>query len=704
MGFDSCFAGRILWAAAVGLAVLAPYPLFGERQITFEPCLAAEGRQREFVSRSADYTLSVSPGQALLQSGRGKATSAVLRMKLLNANPSAGAAPSEQLPGWANYFIGNDRSQWRTNVPIYAKGSYRRVYPGVDVVYYGNQGSLEYDFVASPQADPNVIRLAFEGASRIEIDSEGGLRLETVAGPLQMRKPVVYQQVGSTRRQVAGGYQVRDRLEVMFRVGDYDRFKPLIIDPTLVYSTFFGGSGDENRTGIARDSRAGDIAVDRDGNADVTGNTASSDLHGVNALPGSNAGGADAFVLKLDPNGSLLYATYLGGSGTDRGFGIAIDSAGNAYVTGRTQSPNFPTVNPLQCSLGGIEDAFVVKLNASGSALLYATYLGGSGQDDGLSIAVDSAGNAYVAGETESRDRPVVNAFQRTFGGGAFDTYLAMLNPQGSALVYSTYLGGTGNDSLGRVTVDPSGNADVVGYTDSTNFPTVKPYQASLRGNPCAYIVKFDPAGSVVYSTYLGCDDAALGVAADSSGNAYVVGAAGGAEFPITAGAIQTPANSTDAFVTKLDPAGVALVYSARFGGSGQDVAFGVAVDAWGNAYVTGPTLSSDLLVTTDYLRSYNDGVSDGFVMKLDAAGSRILYSTYIGGAEEDTPFGIALGANSFCITGLTTSLNFPATNAVQPIYGGGRGDVFVLKIADGPAAPLLVRIFSAASFIGEVS
>jgi hypothetical protein len=357
------------------------FPLTAAPQVSFEPRLAANARPTEFVSRTAGYPLMLSPTQVVLQL-REKAT-AVLRMKLLNTNPEPRGAGLEELTGKANYLIGNDPAQWRINVPTYAKVIYQGVYPGIDVIYHGNQGSLEYDFVVAPRADPRVIRLIFEGAERVEIDSQGSVRLETVKGPIHVRKPVVYQRVGDGRQRVAAGYLLLGRGEVAFQLGTYDRSKPLVIDPTLVYSTFFGGSGDENRTGIARDPRAGDIAVDREGNAYVTGNTASSDLPGINTFQGSNAGGADAFVLKLDPNGSLVYATYLGGSGTDRGFGIAVDSAGNAYVTGRTQSPNFPTVNPLQRSLGGIEDAFVVKLNASGSALLYATYLGGSGQDDG---------------------------------------------------------------------------------------------------------------------------------------------------------------------------------------------------------------------------------------------------------------------------------------------------------------------------------
>jgi len=476
MRLDLQFSQCFLWVAAVGLVVIAPCPLFGARQINFEPYLSPDGRQTKFASRTAGDTLLVSPSEAELRLVRGTATSAVRRMRLLNANPKASAAGLEELTGKVNYFIGNDPAQWRTNVPIYAKVTYRGIYPGIDVVYYGDQGSLEYDFVVSPRADPRVIRLTFDGADRVDIDPQGSVRLETVAGFVFVRKPVVFQKMGPQRRQVAGKYLLLGLNEVAFQLGTYDRSKALVIDPTLVYSTFFGGSGDENRTGIARDPRAGDIAVDGAGNAYVTGNTASTDLHGTNAFQGSNAGGADAFVIKLDPTGSLVYATYLGGSGTDRGFGIAVDSSGTAYVTGRTQSANFPTVNPLQRNLGGSEDAFVVKLNAAGSVLLYATYLGGSGQDDGLGIAVDSTGSAYVAGETESRDRPVVNAFQRTFGGGAFDTYLAKLNPQGSSLVYSTYLGGTGNDSFGRITVDSSGNAYVVGYTDSTNFPMVKPF------------------------------------------------------------------------------------------------------------------------------------------------------------------------------------------------------------------------------------
>lgn len=675
---------------------------YGQLPLSFEPCLDADCGSVQFLSRGMGYSLSLTSTAAVVEFLEPRAT---LQMKLAGANQRPRTVGFEELPGKANYFYGNDPKRWRTNIPTYAKVRYQEVYPGIDLIYYGNQGRMEYDFVIAPGADPNRIRVALRGPDSIALDATGALVLDTAARQLRLNQPIAYQPGGW---KVAVSY-VLHGMDIGFRVGRYDRSKPLIIDPVLVYSTYLGGSGDENGTGIARDPKAGDIAVDRDGNAYITGNTSSPDFPTVNPVRGSS-GSPDVFIVKLNAAGTaIVYSTYLGGSGIDRGFGIALDAASNAYVTGRTQSADFPTVNPLQRALGGSEDAFVVKLNATGSALLYSTYLGGGGQDDGLSIAVDAAGNAYVAGTTESRDRPTVNAFQPAFGGGVFDAYLAKLNSQGSALVYSTYLGGSGSDSLGRVAVDAAGNAYVTGTTDSTNFPTANAFQKALRGSPTVFVAKFNPQGSVVYSTYLGGSDAdgGLAIAADRSGNAYVAGVAGSKDFPVTPGALQPQSSGDDVFVTKLDASGSALIYSTYLGGSGLDVALGIAIDSTGNAYLAGATTSTNFPLTTDAIQtSYLGGAIDGFAAELNAAGSALLYSSYLGGAENDTPFAVAVDpAGNFYLTGITNSLNFPVTSgAFQPTYGGGRGDAFVVKIAGGPPAPALLTTVSAASFMSGAS
>ncbi|MBI4491031.1 MAG: SBBP repeat-containing protein, partial [Deltaproteobacteria bacterium] len=390
---------------------------YGKLPLSFEVNQGQTDSQVKFLSRGRGYTLFLTSTEAALvlkqqaagsrqktagskqQAGQTQrsALQTVLRMKLVGANLNPEIAP-EALVGKVNYFIGNDASKWRTNIPTYANVHYQGVYPGVDLVYYGQQGQLEYDFIVSPGADPTAIRLAFEGAGKIEIDDQGDLVLSTDGGEIRLRKPFVYQEVDGVKKEIQGSYvlnpksKIQNLKSVGFQVAAYDVSKPLVIDPVLNYSTYLGGSGNDAGMGIA---------VDSTGNAYVTGYTDSVNFPTLNAVQGPQ-GGTDAFVTKVSPNGSaLLYSTYLGGSGNDVGSGIAVDSAGNAYVTGSTDSTNFPTSLALQFDQGAT-DAFVTKLSPNGSALLYSTYLGGAANDAGHGIAVDSTGNAYVTGYTDS--------------------------------------------------------------------------------------------------------------------------------------------------------------------------------------------------------------------------------------------------------------------------------------------------------------
>ncbi len=379
---------------------------------------------------------------------------AVVRMKLVSSNAKPRAEALGELPGKANYFIGNDPKKWRTNIPTYAKVRYRDVYPGVDLVYYGSQRQLEHDFIVAPAADPSSITMSFDGAKKLSLDAQGNLILATTDGEVRLQRPVVYQEIDGARREISASLVLKDTHQVGFRVAAYDSNKPLVIDPVLFYSTYLGGSGSDN--GAA-------IAVDSAGNAYVTGQTGSTNFPTTSGtFQSSFAGGdaswaglaLDAFVTKVNPTGSaLIYSTYLGGSANDAAIGIAVDSAGSAYVTGLTDSTNFPTTSgAFQTSFGGgTTDAFVTKLNTTGSALVYSTYLGGSGifvccAEEGYSIAVDSTGAAYVTGVTNSTNFPTTSgAFQTSFG-GTLDAFVTKLNAAGSALVYSTYLGGSGLD------------------------------------------------------------------------------------------------------------------------------------------------------------------------------------------------------------------------------------------------------------------
>ncbi|MBI3303648.1 MAG: SBBP repeat-containing protein [Deltaproteobacteria bacterium] len=447
--------------------------------------------------------------------------------QLVGTNPNPRVAGLEELPGKVNYFRGNDPQRWRTDIPTYARTKYQDVYPGVDLVYYGDQRQLEYDFVVAPGADPGVIRLAFDGLVGaihelpLRIADNGDLVLLTGSGEVRFLKPQIYQEINGNKRFIPGQYVLFDpetqdsefrTYEVGFQVAAYDASKPLIIDPVLSYSTYLGGSGSEFAAGIA---------VDTSGNAYVTVST-------------------PCFVAKINAAGSaLVYSTYLGGA--DACGDIAVDAAGNAYVVGTTSSPDFPTVNPLQRTLGGGSDAFVAKPNAAGS-VVYSTFLGGSstefagGSSASGSSAVDAAGNAYVTGITCSSDFPTfptMNPIQATNHGGdsscGFDAFVAKINAEGSALVYSTYLGSSGHEEVGQIAVDAAGNAYVTGRTYASDFPTANPLYPFGGGdegvNADAFVTKINAAGSaLVYSTFLGgsARDYGNGIGVDAAGNAYV--------------------------------------------------------------------------------------------------------------------------------------------------------------------------------------
>ena len=609
-----------------------------------------------------------------------------LRMNIEGANATPEVQGADELAGKVNYLIGNDPDKWRTNIPTFGRVQYAGVYPGVDLVYYGSQSQLEYDFEVRPGADASRIALNFEGADHLALDAASGdLLIETSVGVMRQQKPLVYQKVDGARRTIESGYNLRGGGRVGFRVGAYDASHPLIIDPVLAYSSYLGGNSAES---------GDNIAVDSLGNAYVTGQTLSTLFPTTPGAIDNTLGVADAFVTKFNAAGSgLVYSTYLGGSVHDSGLDIALDSAGNAYLTGATFSTDFPTTlgafdttfnNPDT----GHADAFVAKLNAAGSGLVYSTYLGGGVGEAGRGLAIDSAGNAYLAGLTSSINFPTANAIQSAYGGGTFDAFVTKLNPTGSALVYSTYLGGNGEDNGNDIAVDSAGNVYVTGLTSSDNFPTANAFQGINFGGQHAFVTKINASGSVlVYSTYLGgnSSDTAYGIAADSAGNAYITGETSSDNFP-TANAIQgSRGGPSDAFMTKLNASGSALVYSTYLGGNSLDFGFGIAVDSAGNAYVTGTTNSDDFGTTTNAIQGSRSGSFDDFVTKINASGSARVYSTYLGGSSNDSGQAIAVdAAGNAYVTGITSSTNFPTTtDALQTAGGGGIGDAFVAKIGD---------------------
>ncbi len=595
-------------------------------------------------------------------------------LEFIGADPGrtiVGMRPDEAV---SNYFIGNDPAQWQRSVPSFREVWFKGVYPGTDLKLYGRGDTLAYDFIVDPGADVDNIKLSYNGIESLYLE-HGELVVATAIGEVRQKPPYLYQVVGDRRIEIAGGFRLLDDRTYGFAVGDYDRVYPLFIDPDLVYSTYLGGSGSDY--GAA-------IAVDTSGNVYVTGYTASTNFPTSGAYQGTYGGGGyDAFVAKLAANGSLSYSTYLGGSGDDYGRGIAVDSSGSAYVFGYTTSTNFPTAGAFQSTYGGgTNDAFVTKLAANGGSLIYSTYLGGSGDDYGGGIAVDSSGEAYVTGQTSSSNFPTSGAFQGANGDG-FDAFVTRLAPNGGSLSYSTYLGGSSEDYGRGIAVDSSGNAYVVGYTLSTNFPTAGSYQTANAGSYDVFVSKLAANGGLSYSTYLGggADDIGRGIATDVSGNVFVTGYTASSNFPV-AGAYQgANGGGFDAFVVKLAANGGSLTYSTYLGGNGTDAGYSIAIDAAGSAYVTGQTSSGNFPLANAYQSAYGGGTNDVFVTKLAANGDSLNYSTYLGGSGDDYGYGIAVRSSGVAfLTGPTNSSNFPTVRAHQTTNGGSY-DAFIARL-----------------------
>ena len=625
--------------------------------------------------------LGISPRLAD-QTGSGNQSRPVLRMELANANPNSRTLCSELLPGESNYFLGNDPTRWITHIPNCARVRYEQVYPGIDLVYYGNHEQLEYDYVLAAGADPDQVRLKLGGPRSIRLSTSGDLIIDVKGSRFLLRKPQAYQTGKNGKEWVRARYALYATNLVGLKVGAYDHHQPLIIDPVLSYSTYLGGSGGD--TGAA-------VSVDSSGNMYLVGTTSSLDFPTTaGVVKPALAGATDVFVTKLGPAGSPVFSTYLGGTGSDSGAGVAVDSAGNVYITGTTSSTNFPTTPGVeQTALKGSSDAFVAKLNSAGTSLVYSTYLGGSGSETGNGIAVDSSGSAYITGATSSADFPMIGgSFQTVPGGGSSDAFITKLSPDATSLVYSSFLGGGGSESGASVAVDASGEAIVTGSTSSTNFPTLAPLQATLAGGTDAFVTKVSANGTaMVFSTYLGGTgtDQGSALALDGAGNVYLTGSTSSNNFPTVGPAQSTLGGGTDAFVSELKLDGSALVYSTYLGGSGTDSGNGIALDSSGNAYVVGATSSADFPAVNP-MESYNSSsqtLTDAFLVQVPPGGASFTFSSFLGGSSNDIASGVAVdtGGNAYII-GTTGSIDFPVTiGSFQPTFGK-ISNVFVSKVS----------------------
>ncbi len=652
---------------------------------SFEPNRGQARRGIDFISHGPGYAFSLAPNEADLQfiatepGTPSLKQERTLRIKLQGANSHARAQGREAQSGRSNYFIGNNREAWQTDIPQYGRVEYAKVYPGIDVAYYGNHQQLEYDFVIAPHADPRRIRLAIEGADRIQIDETGDLLLRVGSAEIRQEKPVLYQDSPEGRRRLKGRYVIRGKNHVGFEVGDYDKHKPLTVDPVLVFSTYFGGNGDDIGTGIR---------VDATGNIYISGTTGSTNFNG-NPIPGTPPGqplsgtGKAAFVAKINSSGALVYSSYIGGTNDQAfGSGLAVDSSGNLYLVGNTSAADFPTVSPIQATYGGDTDVFVLELNSTGNGLIYSTYLGGSALDYAENVEVDASTNVYLTGSTSSSNFPTINAEQPTYGGGSIDAFAAKISPGGASLVYSTYIGGNSGDFSNGLTIDSSGNLYAFGDTGSTNFPVENAFQPVFGGGSSdGWLVKLSATGSVIYATYIGgsAGDTVRGAKVDLNGNLHLTGTTVSENFP-TLNAIQPQygGGTSDGWVASLNSSGSALIYSTYLGGSSDDAASDLALDANDNVYVAGATSSVDF-PTVNAIQNNNAGGYDAFLTKINASGTALVFSTYLGGSGNDWARQLAVdSAGRAYLTGTTSSPNFPTVSPLQAAFGGGPEDAFI--------------------------
>ena len=570
-----------------------------------------------------------------------------------------------------NYYVG-DPSTWRTRVPTFETVAYLDLWSGIDLLTWGRRDGLKYEFHVAPGADPGQIRLHYQGIENLWIDEGGALHVVTPLGEVVDDAPFIYQDIGGQRVQVAGAFRLLDASTVSFAItGSYDLGAELVIDPAIAWSSYLGGDGDDFGIGVA---------VDTSGNALLTGTTATPppQFPTTGGFDTTLGGTSDAFITKVSGTGSLLWSTYLGGSGTEAGYGISVDGLGNAFVAGRTTSSNFPTTGGFDTSLGGTEDAFITKVSGAG-ALLWSSYLGGSGKDNASSIATDGSGDVFVVGYTESSNFPTTGGFDTALNGTS-DAFVTKVSGAG-ALLWSSYLGGAGSEGANRVAAN-AGNAYIVGSTTSSDFPTTGGFDTALGGLKDAFVAKVTGGGSLAWSSYLGGSglDDGYGIAVDSSGDAFVTGETASSDFP-TAGGFQATygGGTADGFVAKISSSG-SLLWSSYLGGSGYDYGDSIAVDGSGDAYVTGETGSTNFPTSGGFDTSLG-GTQDAFVAKVSAAGA-LVWSSYLGGSAGDVGWGIAVdGSGNLFVTGYTTSTNFPTSGGFDTTQGG-LADVFVTKVS----------------------
>jgi hypothetical protein len=687
---------------------------YARMPLSFVPNAGQTDSKVRYYVQGAGYGFYFTPQAAVLaltKGAEGKEQGAALHLRFAGANSTPRIEGIQAGSGTVNYAVGRDPADWRTALPTYRGVAYRDLWPGIDMVFRGENGKLKYEFRLEPGADPSKIRLAYAGAESLAVSNAGSLLIDTPLGVLTDARPRTYQRIGGRRVPVESRYLLNPsagtKQDYAFSLGAFDQRQPLVIDPGLAYSTFLGGTGSDT---------AFSNVVDDDGNVYVAGFTTSLDFPTTpGAFNVSSNGAFDGFVTKLNDEGSaLVYSTYLGGSEFDFIQDIDVDERGNAYVVGFTDSSDYPTTpGAFQeadpgpgPSLEG-DDGFVTKLNRRGSGLAYSTYLGGAGEDTANGIRVDEEGYAYVGSSGETSSFPTTpGAFQESDPGpgDVQDAILSKLNPRGSALVFATYLGSTQCDILNTMTVDEDGHIFAAGATGSSDFPTTpgafQPTEPGAGPGPpqpdgCdrddGWVAKLNRSGSdLVFSTYIGGsgdEEGVIGIGVDDDGSAFVGGRTDSAlDFPTTPAAYDTTYNGgfNDVFVTKFRRSGSALVYSTFLGGSGTEDGsrFNVALDEDGRASLTGLTDSVDFPTTPDAFQPAKSGGLDGYVTTLNRSGDALVYSTFLGGSGTEIGQGISVDEDgALYVSGRTGSANFPITaGAYDTTFNGGGRDAFVTK------------------------
>jgi hypothetical protein len=766
---------NLVTGIVLGLAMLC-LSAYGAVQFGNLPLWFEAGPENKFIAHAQDAEFSISPTGAEFNLAKSDGTAAGGRVQFIGANPAARITGQQKLSGTVNYLVGNVPSQWKLNVPTFEQVRVENIYHGINATYYGNQQKLEFDFDIAAGADPSIIAFHYTGADKISINLKNELVVSVSNGEMIQRAPVAYQTIDGVRQKIAATYKVLDSQTATIALGNYNRNEPLVIDPVLNYSTYFGGNLGDTGWAIAINTNGDSVFVAGQTFSTQFSNNISFSTPG--AFQTSNQGGSltgDAFVARFENSGTkLIYATYLGGSAGDAAYAIAVDNFTNAFIAGSTRSPNFPVKNSLpgeNVIAGKIDpntgqypnDAFVAELDASGSNLVYSTYLGGNGYDYAFAIALDAADNAFITGNTYSTNFPFTpNAFQSRLmcSNSVYPTtayinanaFVTEISSGGTNLNYSTFLGGT-NFDVGRAIAFNNDRLFVAGNTESTNFPTTnyinnvtsqmliqtnfsgtntfvltnsfngKYLNSSTNfgdGNFDAFVAAFSAVGTnvtLLYSTCLGGtnSDFATGIAADTNGNAYVVGTTTSSNFPCAGFGLPsfTQTNNyyygyllaTNSFLTqvKWDGTNTSIGFSTMFGQLGADLAGGVALDAAGDVFVVGSASSTNFPTTGTNLfgsltatnASYSGyGYSDVFVTAFAADFSKLLYSTYLGGSGNDFGYGIAVdpAGNAF-VVGQTTSVNFPTLNAVQTSLNG-TSDMFLAEILR-QAPPSLTAVLS---------